>query len=285
METILIRIVNLFHGRFMLSNKKRNFDRFLFCSLLLSLLFYQCNIKSMTPKISIHYLGHSSFILQFDNGVSLLTDYGTSNAWGLDSPIHSYGDLKPDIVSYSHKNHIDHAGGKIPENVPNILSELDSIDLKGIKIIPIRTSELSLDEKSNTSYLITYKGCSILHLGDAQANIKNIDEEENRNHLKKIFPEKIDLLLMTIEGRTKFIDQAEAFIDFLKPKKVIPMHYWSKKYKMDFLSYLKDQNETANKQYLIQIKKEAKCSLDNNDGSKDSIQIISLEPASFKSSN
>jgi L-ascorbate metabolism protein UlaG (beta-lactamase superfamily) len=34
------------------------------------------------PDIHIHYLGHSSFILQFDNGITVLTDYGASNSCG-----------------------------------------------------------------------------------------------------------------------------------------------------------------------------------------------------------
>jgi len=59
------------------------------------------------PEVSIHYLGHSSFILQFDNGISVLTDYGTSNCWGLTSPIYDIGEFVPTILTYSHR-HADH---------------------------------------------------------------------------------------------------------------------------------------------------------------------------------
>ena len=56
-------------------------------------------------------MGHSSFIIQFDNGISILTDYGKYNAWvqwGWDSPIHDIGDFVPDIMTYSHTHHEDH---------------------------------------------------------------------------------------------------------------------------------------------------------------------------------
>jgi hypothetical protein len=51
------------------------------------------------PDIHIHYLGHSAFVLQFNKGVSILTDYGQSRAYGLDSPIYDVGDFQPTIVT------------------------------------------------------------------------------------------------------------------------------------------------------------------------------------------
>lgn len=55
--------------------------------------------------IGVHYLGHSSFVLQFGNAATVLVDYGAFNAWvewGWDSPIYDVGDLIPDIMTYSH---------------------------------------------------------------------------------------------------------------------------------------------------------------------------------------
>ena len=39
----------------------------------------------LEPLLRFHYLGHSSFVLRFADGVSVLTDYGKSNAFGLES--------------------------------------------------------------------------------------------------------------------------------------------------------------------------------------------------------
>ena len=66
--------------------------------------------KPYKSEVGIHYLGHSSFVLSFDNGVDIVTDYGKENAWlewGWDSPIHSIGDLIPKVMTYSH-THCDH---------------------------------------------------------------------------------------------------------------------------------------------------------------------------------
>jgi len=237
--------------------------------------------QDLTPDIFIHYLGHSSFIIRFDNGVSILTDYGESRSYGLDSPIYGFGDFVPDIVTYSHTDHVDHAGGTIPENVPNILTNLDSLSLKGVRILPIRTSEKSLEEPDNTSYLISYKGFDILHLGDAQANIMNIQQEDNKNRIAQILPEHVDLLLMTIQGIEPLIRQSEAFIELLQPKRVIPMHYWSKEYKASFLNYLYIQNKKPKKNYHIEELGSAKYEVSSAAKKVEGIHVLSLDPAVF----
>ena len=251
------------------------FKLYLLSCVFFVLLNNSCN-RSPETQISVHYLGHSSFIIQFENELTVLTDFGTSNSYGLDSPIYEFGNFIPSVVTYSHVDHIDHYGRKIPSEVVNILSNCDSLTLKNLKIIQIRTSELDLDKPDNTSFLFEYKGLKILHLADAQANIKNINDENNRSHLEQILPKNLDLLLMTIEGRTQFIKEAETFINLLQPKRVIPIHYWSKKYKEDFLDYLKNKD-------IYQIEKTpiAQFSFSNSDKTTDRIKIISLEPAPF----
>ena len=237
--------------------------------------------RDLTPDIFIHYLGHASFIIQLDNGVSILTDYGESRSYGLDSPIYGFGDFVPDIVTYSHRDHVDHAGGKVPENVAHVLTNLDSLSLNGVRIRPIRTSEKSLEETDNTSYLISYKGFHILHLGDAQANISNIQQEDNKNRITKILPKHVDLLLMTIQGVDPLIRQSEAFIDLLQPKRVIPMHYWSKEYKASFLNYLYIQNKKPKKNYHVEELGGAKYDVSSAAKKVEGIHVLSLEPAAF----
>ena len=255
-----------------------------FTILLISASFcIQCisSTRSVEPEILIHYLGHSSFILQFDNGIKVLTDYGVPRAYDLNSPIYDLGALQPEIVTYSHLEHADHYGGRVPDNVSHVLKNLDSLELKGIKIKPVRTSELSLETKDNTSYIFRYKGITIVHLGDAQANIKNMQRQENRSYLREIFPDTIDLLLMTIGGRSNIIQQAEAFIDLLRPEMVIPMHYWNREDKIAFLSFLERQNGTKGKQYQIKEIQSAKYSISNFHAGLTPIQVISLEPAPY----
>ncbi len=255
--------------------------------LLMSCLFLltYCSEESVEPIVTVHYLGHSSFILSFDNGVSILTDYGASRAWGLDSPIYDIGELVPDVVTYSHTEHEDHYGREIPGGVKHVLKNGESLNFNDIDIDPIRTSEISLDNKNNSSYQFKYKGVSILHLGDAQANIKAIQEDDNQQHLSEILPKNLDLLLMTIEGRTQFIAEAEEFIRLIRPKRVIPMHYWSNDYKLGFLDYLREQNRANSGQYKIIEQNSSNYSYPNTKVQKGKIEVVSLHSGQFTGLN
>ncbi|MFX0092289.1 MAG: MBL fold metallo-hydrolase [Candidatus Hodarchaeota archaeon] len=235
----------------------------------------------MVDFVNIHYLGHASFIIQFDNGITILTDYGTSNAYDLDSPIHDFGIVKPDVITYSHKEHIDHNSGLIPNNNPPILTNSASLDIKEVRIEPIRTCERSLEEEDNTSYLFTYKGFKILHLGDAHAYIYNIDQKKVKECVKKLYPDTYDILLATIDGPKPMINEAEQFIDLLQPKRIVLMHYWSVKYKNKFLDHLNGLNKNMGRQYHIQRLKSPKYSVSTLNESVPPIQVISLEPAAF----
>jgi len=196
--------------------------------------------------VKIHYLGHSAFVLQFDNGINIVTDYGHYNAWvdwGWDSPIHDINELVPDVMTYSHTNHEDHYDpDRIPEGVGYILTEYDSLVIEGIHIKPVRTCESSIDTESNSSYIFTYKDLKICHLGDAQAQIMRIGEKAVCDHIVDIFPKTFDLLLMTVEGTQQFVEEVEIFVDVLKPKRIILMHYWSDAYKKNVIRHLDMQN-------------------------------------------
>ena len=248
-------------------------------------MFFIAPLNAQNPEISIHYLGHSSFIIQFDNGLYVLMDYGTSYAYGLDSPIYNIGSLQPDIITYSHKHEDHYNPDRMPDSVRYVLTLHDTLSLEGLEIRPVRTSETSLSVKSNSSFIFSYKGLTLIHLGDAQANIMNIDNKQNRNYIRSIFPEKIDMLLMTIQGISQFIPQAEAFVDFLQPQRIIPMHYWTREYKADFLDYLESQNQNAGKNYQIDRRKGAKYAISIADTSIVPIEVISLEPAPFSDFN
>ncbi len=214
--------------------------------LILFILFFYygllCATNDDEPTIKIHYLGHSAFVIQFDNGINLVTDYGHYNIWvdsGWDSPIHSIGDLVPDVMTYSHFHPDHYDSNRIPFGVSHILTGYDSLEIEGISIKPVRTCESSSTIESNSTYIFEYKGLTLCHLGDAQAQVMAIDDEDVKNRILEIIPDSLDMLFMTIEGTEQFIPEAEKFISLLKPKRFIPMHYWSHRYKRDFLMYLR----------------------------------------------
>ena len=251
--------------------------------LLFSILFGgKADGQTLEPILKIHYLGHSAFVLQFDNGVSVVTDYGHFNAWvqwGWDSPIYDIGDFIPDIMTYSHFHEDHYDSTRIPEGVGNILIEFDTLNIDGIEIRPIRVCEGGLNTEDNSAFLFSYKGMKFLHLGDAQAQIMNIENEAVRDHIKEIIPDSLDLLFMTIQGQEEFIEEAELFVDLLKPRRIIPIHYWSTEYKMSFLSHLSKQN-LFGKHYVIVESSSAKYEIYENDF-PEPVKVISLTRSAF----
>lgn len=209
------------------------------------------------PILKIHYLGHSAFVLEFDNGITVVTDYGEPNAWvqwGWDSPINSIGDLIPDVMTYSHTHHEDHYDpNRIPAGVTHILTGTDSLNIDGLSIRPIRVCESNLNNEDNSAFLFSYKGFKFLHLGDAQVQIMNIDNLNVCSHVQSIIPDSLDLLFMTIEGQSQFIPQAETFINLFQPKRIIPMHFWSQEYRTEFLNYLTLQNDSGKNYQIFEV--------------------------------
>jgi hypothetical protein len=90
-------------------------------------------------------------------------------------------------------------------------------------------------------------------LGDAQAQIINIENQDVCDHIVEIFPDTFDLLFMTIDGTQQFMEQVESFIDILQPKRVIPMHYWTEEYKENVLGYIAMQSVLGKNYQVIEI--------------------------------
>ncbi|MBN2571026.1 MAG: MBL fold metallo-hydrolase [Ignavibacteriales bacterium] len=252
--------------------------------LALFLLYVTSYSQEEKPIIKIHYIGHSSFIMQFDDDISVLTDYGTSNAWGLDSPIYDINDFQPTIVTYSHTHHIDHFDSARVPNAQYIFKEPNTLELDGLEITPIQTCEKELGANDVTSYLFEYKGLKILHLADAQAYITNIYEDSVRQKVKELYPERVDLLFMTIGFYKDISKSAEEFLYFLKPQNAILMHYWSKDEKDNFLNIIDSQKVNNHREYEIIKIDDSKYFLFENDKNKENLEIIkviSLEPKPF----
>ena len=240
--------------------------------------------KSPEPSIDIHYLGHSSFILRFDERTTVVTDHGHENAWvewGWDSPIRSMGTLVPNIMTFSHEHEDHYDSDRIPEDVGDVLTDGDSLTFDGIAITPIRTCEIDIHTESNTSYLFEFRDRRILHLGDAQAQIMAVENPEVRRHIQTVLPESLDLLFIPIQGTDEFIPQAETFIDLLRPRRVIIMHYWSEAYREAFLDHMREQRD-AGKSYSIRALDAAQITL-SLDGEAHGIEIISLNCGPFVS--
>ena len=160
--------------------KKMRFNRF---QVVLIILLLFGGMLCAGPEISIHYMGHSSFVLEFDNGVTVLTDYGTSNCWGLASPICEIGDFVPTVLTYSHRHDDHYNEARKPAGALYQLEGTDSLDLDGLSIRPVRVCEGIVGVESSTAFIFSYKGFTICHLSDAQADIMAINDKFHQNDM------------------------------------------------------------------------------------------------------
>ena len=237
--------------------------------------------QASSGAICVHYLGHASFMFEFDNGVTLLADYGRSRSYGLDSPIYAIGDFRPDILLYTHTHHEDHAGGIAPKNVPTIIKGPDMLQLKGIRLRPIPTYEQDLATFDNFSYVISYKGINVLFLGDPQALIANVAKPEVRASVQADYDGTYDLLLLPIGHIEDIVPAAAEFMELFRARRVVPMHYWSPQERVNFLSILRGKVETENKSYVFETPGGPRLCLDPPRTGDGPLRVISLEPAPY----
>lgn len=256
----------------------------LFVKLRMRFFYFQVFLMASAlsaAQVDVHYLGHSAFLMQFDNGVSVLSDFGTSNSYGLASPIYDIGDFIPTVVTYSHR-HTDHYDiNRRPLGCEYLLENTNTLEIDGLSIKPVRVCESATDTESSTAFIFEYEGMRICHLSDAQANIMDIENSLQRQHIQMIFPDQIDLLLMTIQGTNQFIPEAELFVNILKPRHIIPMHYWTVAYKQEFLDHLTAEDGTDGKNYNIFESGAARFVLTSDMADAAPVQVISLSPAPF----
>jgi L-ascorbate metabolism protein UlaG (beta-lactamase superfamily) len=154
------------------------------------LTFLQClsTISIANQNINIHYLGHCAFILQFGDSASVITDYaGTYPYYSeeYNSPIYSiYGNMVPDIATFSHQ-HTDHySPERLPEGIPNLLGNRDTLSYKSLQVKPVLTSESNISTYDNSTFIFRYQGLTICHSGDLDANMKAIDNPDQQAHLR-----------------------------------------------------------------------------------------------------
>jgi L-ascorbate metabolism protein UlaG (beta-lactamase superfamily) len=228
--------------------------------------------------LSVHYLGHSSFVLRFAGGITVLTDHGQSNAFGLTSPIHDLGGLEPDVVLYSHHDPDHDRGEEFPGATILDGSHLrEEVGIDDVVFEPFRTSERSLGD--NTSFLIEFEGLRVLFAGDCQGDIVSISERSGRARAEALFPKKADLLLTPVDWTHPIAADAAAFVQLLHPRFAVPMHYWSDQAKADFLSQLRDGD------CLVE---ECHCPEYSLDAVRDHdapITVVSLEPGPWPASS
>jgi L-ascorbate metabolism protein UlaG (beta-lactamase superfamily) len=169
----------------------------------------------------IEYLGHSSFKLTESTGTTIVTDPYDS-AVGFEMP-----ETEADAVTVSH-SHYDHNKVSAVGGHPVVLDKEGSYELSGVEISSIKSfhdNEKGKHRGENLIFKFRMDGIDVCHLGD-------LGEECSSELIEMLLP--VNVLLIPVGG-TYTLDAAMAkeYVDRLMPDIVIPMHYKTKKSKLD----------------------------------------------------
>lgn len=163
--------------------------------------------------MKLQYLGHSSFRIISDMGMTVVTDPYKSDMVGLQMP-----QVRCDVVTMSH-HHADH---DCTESILGHPTEIDVCGACAADDVAINSFETFHDDKKgslrgkNLVFTFLVDGLKIAHLGD----IGCLDEKVAQSLVG------CDLLLVPVGG-TYTVDHlgAKWYVDKINPKIVIPMHY------------------------------------------------------------
>ncbi len=230
------------------------------------------------PAVNVHYLGHAAFLLEFPTGLTVLTDYGESHAYGLDSPVYDVGIVRPDVVTRSHE-HADHAGGQLPDGVGTVLTGVESFEAKGVRITAIPTFEAAPDRSDNVSFLLEYGDLKILHLGDCQALILHAAEPAVRERIRQMYPDTYDLVLLPIGFISDILGEAAEFATLIDARHMVPMHYWSPADRDAFLDSVSGRSDARGRSYRVRVSPDALLGIGVEPGREREPAIIGLTPA------
>lgn len=186
----------------------------------------------------IQYLGHSCFRIISEMGTTVVCDPYSSEMVGLNMP-----QTRCDAVTISH-HHKDH---DCTDSVTGSFAEIDvegaccADDIEIKSIATFHDDERGAKRGSNLVFSFKADGIAVVHLGDVGCKDFGV--------VNQIYG--CDVLMLPVGGvYTVDAEGAKWYVDVVKPKIVIPMHYMSPKHKFklgslkDFLSLFDDSQVT-----------------------------------------
>lgn len=164
-------------------------------------------------KVTIKWLGHSSFLIALDDKLKIVTDPFDSSV-GYPMP-----DETADVCVVSH-DHFDHNCVSVIKGNPQVVKGAGKKEAKGIKFKGVGSFH---DEKGgsqrgeNTIWTFELGGVKFAHVGDLGTGLTDSQKKEIGG---------VDVLFVPTGGFYT-IDAAAAsqVVNGLNPKVVIPMHY------------------------------------------------------------
>ena len=200
--------------------------------------------------MKIEYFGHSCFRLTSSAGVRLITDPYTRVGYELPCGISA------DIITVTHA-HFDHNyvdGISDFKEIWNIAGKQAFGEVKANAILCNHDEKGGMLRGKNLIFKIEMDGLVLCHLGDLGEKYSSALEEQIG---------KTDVLFLPVGG-TYTIDavQAKEYVDALKPKLVIPMHYRPNDGTIDissaeaFLKLCKDNVKATQSKNELELSKE-----------------------------
>ncbi len=163
--------------------------------------------------MKIQYLGHSSFRLISDIGTTIVTDPYNKELVGYAMP-----KVRCDVVTVSHQhddhNYVEALNGN-PAVVDKVLScPADDVALDGFVVC--HDNKGGSLRGLNTVFCFSIDGIKLAHMGDIG--------EKKESVVDRL--EGTDVLMIPVGGfYTIDADTAKWYVDNIRPKIVLPMHY------------------------------------------------------------
>ena len=170
-------------------------------------------------SIEVTYIGHSTFLIRTAEGVTASTDYNDYYRTPIVPIVATMNRAHPNHYSHSPEPGVKHVlrgwaeGGYAAHDIVER-------DLRVFNIpTNIRNWERgTTDYAGNSMFVFESAGLCIAHLGHLHHTL-------TEEHLKRLGP--IDIVMIAIDGAVTIGQEgAISVIDQIKPKVVMPMHYW-----------------------------------------------------------
>ncbi|WP_425446473.1 MBL fold metallo-hydrolase [Dethiothermospora halolimnae] len=207
-------------------------------------------------KVNIVHLGHSSFLIETKENILIFDYYDDKpdvKKRTLENGVVSGEKLKTDknifvFVTHSHSDHYNPIIFKWKETNPNIRyilsndikDEVDSNKYKYMNPYEItKIDEIEIKTYGSTdkgvSFLVKVDGLNIFHSGDLNwwhwksfsKEELEVEERDYKNEINKVMENNIDIAFVPVDPRLEefYYLAAEHFIEEIKPKLMVPMHF------------------------------------------------------------
>jgi len=175
------------------------------------------------PAATLRWFGHSCFLITTPRGALILIDPYSSDEWpGLKLPY-----VHADLVLITHA-HWDHSAWRLVKGDPKVRRETGEAAFQDARVLGIAGRHAPIGAESirhrNIIFVVETGGVRLCHLGD---NGPPSDPAGPGADALKGAIGAVDILLLPVDAERRVLtyEAAREWVDLLRPRIVIPMHY------------------------------------------------------------